>query len=154
MQVKRHGESRPTNCKFIPGMALAFGVSPIGAHHKESWIIHVRGQADHARVLRARQGPEDRRPAADPRRPLRVDRHLRFPWLSSAGGVEHYPTYFNTITGQGLEARGLLAHLRPDLRADEAVLAARVSANGPLGRLPPAAWFDPANADTEGRSPA
>jgi aldehyde:ferredoxin oxidoreductase len=27
------------NCKFCPGMALAFGTSGIGAHHKEAWVI-------------------------------------------------------------------------------------------------------------------
>ena len=38
MQVKGL-EVAAYNCKFIPGQALAFGVAPIGAHHKEAWII-------------------------------------------------------------------------------------------------------------------
>ena len=27
------------NCHACPGMALSFGTSPIGAHHKDAWII-------------------------------------------------------------------------------------------------------------------
>ena len=40
---------------------------------------HLRGQADAARVVRAGQGPEDRRPPADPGRAVRVDHHLPLP---------------------------------------------------------------------------
>jgi len=27
------------NCHACPGMALSFGTSPIGAHHKDAWVI-------------------------------------------------------------------------------------------------------------------
>ena len=45
MQIKGL-EVAAYNCKYIPGMALAFGVSPIGAHHKEAWIITFEIKAD------------------------------------------------------------------------------------------------------------
>ncbi len=37
MQVKNL-EITAYNCYSLPGMALAFGTSPIGAHHKDSWV--------------------------------------------------------------------------------------------------------------------
>ena len=40
---------------------------------------HLRGQADRARVIRARQGPEGDRPAAAARRDVRIDRHVPVP---------------------------------------------------------------------------
>ena len=134
MQVKGL-EISAYNCKFIPGMALAFGVSPIGAHHKESWIITYEVQADRARVVRAGQGPEGRRPPADPGRPVRVDRHLPLPVGRARLGRGALPDLLQHDHRQGLDARGLLADLGPDLRAHQAVLAARVPGDGPHGRL-------------------
>ena len=78
MQVKGL-EVSAYNCKFIPGMALAFGVSPIGAHHKESWIITFEVKQTPRESYGRGQGPEGRRPPADPGRPVRVHRHLPLP---------------------------------------------------------------------------
>ncbi len=150
MQVKGL-EIAAYNCKFIPGMALAFGVSPIGAHHKESWIITFEVK----QTTRESYGRDKAQKVVDLQR-IRGGLFesivtCRFPWVELGWGVENYPKYFNTITGQRLDARRLLADLRPDLRADQALLAARVPAR-PTARptIPPAVWFDPANADTEG----
>jgi len=38
MQIKNL-EISAYNCYSLPGMALAFGTSPIGGHHKDSWVI-------------------------------------------------------------------------------------------------------------------
>jgi len=34
------------NCHAAPGMALAYGTSPIGAHHKDAWIISYEVKTD------------------------------------------------------------------------------------------------------------
>ena len=99
MQVKGM-EISAYNCKFIPGMALAFGVSPIGAHHKESWIITFEVK----QTTRGSYGRDKAQKIVDLQR-IRGGLFesivtCRFPWVELGWGVEHYPTYFNTITGQ------------------------------------------------------
>jgi aldehyde:ferredoxin oxidoreductase len=38
MQVKGL-ECSAYDCHLCPGMSLSFGTSPIGAHHKDAWVI-------------------------------------------------------------------------------------------------------------------
>ncbi len=150
MQVKGL-EVAAYNCKFIPGMALAFGVSPIGAHHKESWVITFEIK----QTSRDSYGPEK---AAKVIELQRIRGGLfesivscRFPWIEVGWGLENYPKYFNAVTGLDWTLDDFWTRVRPDLRPDQALLAPRVSRT-PTGKLdyPPAVWFDPANADTEG----
>jgi aldehyde:ferredoxin oxidoreductase len=138
------------NCKFCPGMALAFGTAPIGGTHKEAWVITY--ELNQAR--RESYGPEK---AAKVIELQRIRGGLfefltacRFPWVELGWGLENYPIYFNKITGldwtlddfwrtsDRIYALIKLFWLRemPDItrRFDD----------------PPGAWFDPANADTEG----
>ena len=149
MQVKGL-EISAYNCKFIPGMALAFGVSPIGAHHKESWIITFEVN----QTSRGSYGRDKAQKIVDLQR-IRGGLFesivtCRFPWVELGWGVEHYPTYYNTITGLDwaledfwaisdriygiMKLFWLREHPDTDRTAD----------------YPPAAWFDPANADTDG----
>jgi aldehyde:ferredoxin oxidoreductase len=149
MQVKGL-EISAYNCKFIPGMALAFGVSPIGAHHKESWIITFEIN----QTSRESYGRDKAQKVVDLQR-IRGGLFesivtCRFPWVELGWGVEHYPTYFNTVTGLDWKLEDfwpisdriygimklfwLREHPDTDRTAD----------------YPPAAWFDPANVDTEG----
>ncbi len=149
MQVKGL-EISAYNCKFIPGMALAFGVSPIGAHHKESWIITYEVNE----TPRGSYGRDKAQKIVDLQR-IRGGLFesiitCRFPWVEVGWGVEHYPTYFNTITGNDwaledfwpisdrIYALIKLFWLREYPETDRSA------------DYPPAAWFDPANADTEG----
>ncbi|MCJ7709746.1 MAG: aldehyde ferredoxin oxidoreductase family protein, partial [Chloroflexi bacterium] len=149
MQVKGL-EISAYNCKFIPGMALAFGVSPIGAHHKESWIITYEVNE----TPRGSYGRDKAQKIVDLQR-IRGGLFesiitCRFPWVEVGWGVEHYPVYFNTITGNDwaledfwpisdrIYALIKLFWLREYPETDRSA------------DYPPAAWFDPANADTEG----
>ena len=138
------------NCKFCPGMALAFGTAPIGGTHKEAWVITYELN----QTRRESYGPEK---AAKVIELQRIRGGLfefltacRFPWVELGWGLENYPIYFNKITGldwtlddfwrtsDRIYALIKLFWLRemPDItrRFDD----------------PPGAWFDPANADTEG----
>lgn len=149
MQVKGL-EVAAYNCKFIPGMALAYGVSPIGAHHREAWIITFEIK----QTTRESYGPEKAQKVVELQR-IRGGLFefivaCRFPWIELGWGLEHYPKYFNTITGlnwtlddfwrvadriYGLIKLFWLREYPNTTRRDD---------------YPPAVWFDPANADEDG----
>jgi aldehyde:ferredoxin oxidoreductase len=149
MQVKGL-EVAAYNCKFIPGMALAFGVSPIGAHHKESWVITFELK----QTSRESYGPEKAQKVIELQRIrgglFEFIVSCRFPWIELGWGLENYPKYFNTVTGL-------------DWTLDDMwQVADRIYATIKLFWLrefpdtnrrldyPPDVWFDPANVDTEG----
>jgi len=149
MQVKGL-EVAAYNCKFIPGMALAFGVSPIGAHHKESWVITFEIK----QTSRDSYGPEKAQKVIDLQRIrgglFEYIVSCRFPWIEVGWGLENYPKYFNAVSGLNwtledfwtvsdrvyamIKLFWLREHPQTDRKLD----------------YPPAVWFDPANSDTEG----
>jgi aldehyde:ferredoxin oxidoreductase len=149
MQVKGL-EVAAYNCKFIPGMALAFGVSPIGAHHKESWVITFELKQS----VRESYGPEKAQKVVDLQR-IRGGLFefivaCRFPWIENGWSLENYPKYFKLVSGLDwtlddfwtvsdriyslIKLFWLREYPGTDRKAD----------------YPPAVWFDPANVDTEG----
>jgi aldehyde:ferredoxin oxidoreductase len=138
------------NCKFIPGMALAFGVSPIGAHHKESWIISYEIQ----RTPRESYGRDKAQKVVDLQRirggMFEAIVSCRFPWVELGWGLESYPRYFNAVTGLDWE----LEDFWPSSDRIYAVMKLFWLREYPdtdrKADYPPAVWFDPANADTEG----
>ena len=149
MQVKGL-EVAAYNCKFIPGMALAFGVSPIGAHHKESWVITFELKQS----VRESYGPEKAQKVVDLQR-IRGGLFeyivaCRFPWIENGWSLENYPKYFKLVSGldwtlddfwtisDRIYSMIKLFWLREYPQADRKM------------DYPPAVWFDPANADTEG----
>jgi aldehyde:ferredoxin oxidoreductase len=149
MQVKGL-EVAAYNCKFIPGMALAFGVSPIGAHHKESWVITFEIK----QTSRDSYGPEKARKVIELQRirggMFEYIVSCRFPWIELGWGLENYPKYFNAVSGLNwtlddfwtisdriyslIKLFWLREYPQTDRKLD----------------YPPAVWFDPSNADTEG----
>jgi aldehyde:ferredoxin oxidoreductase len=149
MQVKGL-EVAAYNCKFIPGMALAFGVAGIGAHHREEWIITFELKSS----SRESYGPEKAAKVIELQR-IRGGMFesivaCRFPWIEVGWELDHYPKYFNLATG--------LDWTLDDMWA----LADRVYAMLKLHYIrefpnatrkddyPPAVWFQADNADTEG----
>jgi aldehyde:ferredoxin oxidoreductase len=138
------------NCKFIPGMALAFGVSPIGAHHKESWIISYEIQ----QTPRESYGREKAQKVVDLQRIrgglFEVIVSCRFPWIEVGWGLEAYPKYFNAVTGLDWE----LADFWPSSDRIYALIKLFWLREFPdtdrKADYPPPVWFDPANADAEG----
>jgi aldehyde:ferredoxin oxidoreductase len=149
MQVKGL-EVAAYNCKFIPGQALAFGVAAIGAHHREAWIITFELK----NTTRDSYGAEKAAKVVELQR-IRGGMFesivaCRFPWIELGWELSNYPKYFNLVTG--------LKWTLDDMWA----LADRVYALIKLHYIrefpnatrkddyPPAVWFDPDNADTEG----
>jgi aldehyde:ferredoxin oxidoreductase len=149
MQVKGL-EVAAYNCKFIPGQALAFGVSPIGAHHREAWIITF--EIKH--TTRESYGPEKAAKVIELQR-IRGGMFeflvaCRFPWIELGWSLDHYPKYFNTITGLNWTLDDMWA------TADRIYSLIKLNYVREFPNAtrqqdyPPAVWFDPANADTDG----
>ncbi|MDR7542704.1 MAG: aldehyde ferredoxin oxidoreductase family protein [Armatimonadota bacterium] len=138
------------NCKLSPAMALAYGTSPIGAHHKDAWVITFELN----QTVRDSYGREKAQKVVELQR-IRggLFEYLiacRFPWIEVGWELDHYPVYFNTVTG---------LHWTLD---DFWKVSDRIYALMKFFWLrefpdwnrkmdyPPMVWFDPANADTDG----
>ncbi len=86
------------DCHAAPGMALAYGTSPIGAHHKDAWFISTEIQMGRFVISkekvekliwmqRIRGGIFETLVAC------------RFPWIELGYEIENYPAYFKAATG-------------------------------------------------------
>lgn len=149
MQVKGL-EVAAYNCKFIPGQALAFGVAAIGAHHREAWIITFEIKY----TTRESYGPEKAAKVIELQR-IRGGMFesivaCRFPWIELGWGIENYPKYFNTITGLNWTVDDfwkvgdrIYSMIKLNFLREFPHVTREAD-------YPPAVWFDPANADTEG----
>jgi aldehyde:ferredoxin oxidoreductase len=138
------------NCKFVPGMALAFASSPIGAHHKESWVIMF----EITQTSRDSYGPEKAQKVIELQRIrggiFEFIVSCRFPWIELGWDLQHYADYFNKITGLNWTLDDLFK------------VGDRIYSLMKLFWLrefpdwertmdyPPKVWFDPSNADKEG----
>ncbi|MFN4046516.1 MAG: aldehyde ferredoxin oxidoreductase C-terminal domain-containing protein, partial [Acidilobaceae archaeon] len=87
------------DCHAAPAMALAYGTSPIGAHHKDAWIISWEvktGRFDYSEakvdklieLQRIRGGIFETLVAC------------RFPWVELGFNLEWYPKIFKAVTGK------------------------------------------------------
>ncbi|MFX1474209.1 MAG: aldehyde ferredoxin oxidoreductase family protein [Promethearchaeota archaeon] len=129
------------DCHAAPGMALSFGTSPIGAHHKDAWIItweiehgregYLEGKADEViRLQRLRGGMFENLVSC------------RFPWIEIGFELEWYPKYFAAATGLKWSLEDLY---RVSDRGHSLIRAYWVrEAGGKWSRqmdTPPARWF-------------
>jgi aldehyde:ferredoxin oxidoreductase len=87
------------NCKFCPGMSLAFGTAGIGAHHKEAWVIMYE-------LTEMERGSYDPKKAEKVIELQRIRGGLfegivscRFPWIEEGFELENYLDYFKATTG-------------------------------------------------------
>jgi aldehyde:ferredoxin oxidoreductase len=98
MQVKGL-EISAYNCHACPGMALAFGTSPIGAHHKDAWIIsweiaNDRFSYDKSKVEKLIEFQRIRGGFFESATVCRL------PWVEVSFGLDRYPEYLEAITGE------------------------------------------------------
>ena len=138
------------NCKFIPGMALAFATSPIGAHHKESWVIMF----EITQTSRESYGPEKAQKVVELQRIrggiFEFIVACRFPWIELGWDLQHYADYFNTITGMNWTLADLFK-VGDRIYALMKFFWLREFPDWDRTRdYPPKVWFDPSNADKEG----
>jgi aldehyde:ferredoxin oxidoreductase len=138
------------NCKFIPGMALAFATSPLGAHHKESWVIMF----EITQTLRESYGPEKAQKVVELQRirggMFEFIVSCRFPWIELGWDLQHYADYFNKITGLNWTLADLFK-VGDRIYALMKFFWLREFPDWDRTRdYPPKTWFDPSNADKEG----
>jgi len=138
------------NCKFIPGMALAFATSPIGAHHKESWVIMF----EITQTSRESYGPEKAQKVVELQRIrggiFEFIVSCRFPWIELGWDLQHYAEYFNKITGLNWTLADLFK-VGDRIYALMKLFWLREFPNWDRTMdYPPKVWFDPSNADKEG----
>jgi aldehyde:ferredoxin oxidoreductase len=87
------------DCHLCPGMALSFGTSPIGAHHKDAWVISWEISSG----TREGYGPEKADKVIEFQR-IRGGMFeslvtCRFPWIELGFDLEWYSKYFEAATG-------------------------------------------------------
>ncbi|MDD5656732.1 MAG: aldehyde ferredoxin oxidoreductase family protein [Elusimicrobia bacterium] len=138
------------NCKYVPGQALAFGTSAIGAHHKEAWIITYE-------LKHSERGGYGRDKAQKVIELQRIRSSIfeslpicRFPWIELGWDLKNYPEYFNLATG----ANWTLEDFTNTGDRIYALLKAFWTREHPdtdrTADYPPRIYFDPAIADQEG----
>ena len=87
------------NCHACPGMALSFGTSPIGAHHKDAWIISWEIANDRFSYNKSKVEKllEFQRIRGGFFESATV---CRLPWVEVSFGIDWYPQYLEAITGE------------------------------------------------------
>jgi aldehyde:ferredoxin oxidoreductase len=87
------------DCHHCPGMALSFGTSPIGAHHKDAWVISWEISSG----IRGEYGPEKADKVIEFQRIrgglFETFVGCRFPWIELGYPLEDYPKYLEAATG-------------------------------------------------------
>ena len=138
------------NCKFIPGMALAFATSSIGAHHKEAWIItHEINE-----IERGSYGKEKAEKIVELQRIrgglFESITACRFPWIELGWGLDNYPIYFNKATGLNWNLNDFWEVADRIYALIRAFWVREFPDWDRRKDYPPKIWFDPTNADQKG----
>ncbi|MGQ4834365.1 MAG: aldehyde ferredoxin oxidoreductase family protein [Candidatus Asgardarchaeia archaeon] len=97
MQIKGL-EISAYDCHYAPGMALAYGTSPIGAHHKDAWIItwDVKTGRDKYIQIKAEKVIEFQRIRGGLFESVVA---CRLPWIELGIDLEWYPKFLTAVTG-------------------------------------------------------
>ena len=86
------------DCHAAPAMALSYGTSPIGAHHKDSWIISYEVGTD--RLGYSKEKVEKVVFLQDVRGGMFESlTTCRFPWVEVGLDLEYYPKLLTYVTG-------------------------------------------------------
>jgi len=142
MQVKGL-ECSAYDCHLCPGMALSFATSPIGAHHKDAWIISWEissGMRQEYNEAKADKVIEFQRIRGGMFESLVT---CRFPWIELGFDLNWYPRFFYAATGVKLSLDEIFT-LADRLYALMRAFWVR-EYNGEWGRVmdfPPPRWFD------------
>ncbi len=97
MQIKGL-EVSAYDCHFSPAMALAYGTSPIGAHHKDAWVIAWevtvnRGDYEEYKVDKVIELQRLRGGIFESLTTCRL------PWVEVGLDLKWYPKFFRAVTG-------------------------------------------------------
>ncbi len=86
------------DCHAAPGMALAYGTSPIGAHHKDAWLIGLEVKMDRKSydIEKVKKLIEWQRIRGGIFESLTT---CRLPWIELGLSIEYYPKLLSYATG-------------------------------------------------------
>ncbi|MCW4009817.1 MAG: aldehyde ferredoxin oxidoreductase family protein [Candidatus Bathyarchaeota archaeon] len=85
-------------CQTVPGMALAYGTSPIGAHHKDAWIL--AWETTHDRFSYGEEKADYLIATQHARGVFECLGVCRFPMVNVGFNREWYPKYLTLATGE------------------------------------------------------
>ena len=134
-------EASAYNCHGCPGMALAFGTSSIGAHHKDAWIISWEIATDRFSYSREKVEKliEFQRIRAGFFESATV---CRLPWVEVSFGVDWYPQYLEAITGEKRSWEDLYKIGDRVLNLIRAYWKSEAPSFGRKWDYPPERWFE------------
>ncbi|MBP1357817.1 MAG: aldehyde ferredoxin oxidoreductase family protein [Sulfolobus sp.] len=91
-------ETSAYDCHSAPGMALAFGTSPIGAHHKDAWLIgvEVKMPRDSYDITKVNKLIEMQRIRGGAFESFTT---CRLPWVELGLSFDYYPKLLSLATG-------------------------------------------------------
>lgn len=98
------------DCHAAPGMALSYGTSPIGAHHKDAWVIawetqHDRLSYSREKVLKVIELQRIRGGLFE------VLISCRLPWVELGLELDWYPKLFRAATGIDISLEHLTSEI-------------------------------------------
>ena len=130
------------DCHTVPGMALAFATSPIGAHHKDAWVISWEVKTDREGYTRAKVDKviEFQRIRGGMFEALVS---CRLPWIELQFPLEYYPRLLKAATGLAFTLDELTAMLGDRIYA--LIRAFWIREKGEWNKsydYPPARWFE------------
>ena len=135
-------EASAYDCHTVPGMALAFATSSIGAHHKEAWVISWEIKTDRAGYTEAKVDKviEFQRIRGGMFESLVA---CRLPWIELGFDLEWYPRLLKAASGIEIPLDEMLYMLADRIYA--LIRAFWVREHGQewsrLMDYPPARWF-------------
>ncbi len=138
MDVKGLGVSA-YDCHAAPGMALAFATSPIGAHHKDAWVISWEVQ--HDRFAYSKEKAAKVIELQRIRGMFESFTTCRLPWVEVGLSLDHYPLLLYYSTGVEYTWDDLYAIAD---RTYALIRAIWIREKGGWSRdydMPPAKWF-------------
>lgn len=131
------------DCHTVPGMALAFATSSIGAHHKEAWVIAWEVKTDRLGYTEAKVDKviEFQRIRGGMFESLVT---CRFPWIELGFGLEWYPKLLKAATGASIPLDEMLYALADRIYALIRAFWVREYGSEWSRAMdhPPARWFE------------
>jgi len=129
------------NCHGCPGMALSFGTSPIGASHKDAWIIAWEISTDRFSYSKEKVQKliEFQRIRGGFFESATV---CRLPWVEVNFGLHWYPEYLEAITGNRMAWDDLYKIGDRIYNLIRAYWKREISQFGRTWDYPPDRWFE------------
>lgn len=129
------------NCHTAPGMALAYGTSPIGAHHKDAWIIAYEVKSDRMSYSESKVAKliELQRIRGGIFESITT---CRFPWIELGLSLDYYSKLLTHATGITYSLEDLYIVADRIYTLIRALWIREIGGWSALADYPPARWFE------------